>query len=131
MKLDYLSDISDRGKYTDVVSENLIRLFDFEQTQTKQLADLIYQRLIVDKQALDLATVDFIESINCQLTLQASSTDKGIMKTDRPNSFICEPTEQTYIVATEYMKAVDSGHNWLCDTSADNVDFLYSAGGTW
>jgi hypothetical protein len=132
MKLEYLDDISDGGKYKGVVSENLIRLYDFGQIETTKLVELIYQRLIVDKQDLDLTTVDFIEPINCHLTLQISSADKGIMKIGRSGSFICELTEQSYITAIEYMKAAaDSGYNWLCDTSADDIDFLYSAGGTW
>ena len=93
---------------------------------------MIYQRLIVDKQDLDLMTVDFIEPINCHLTLQVSSTDKGVMKINMPNYFACELTEQAYITVIEYMKAAaDSGYNWLCDTSADDIDFLYSPGGTW
>jgi len=27
--------------------------------------------------------------------------------------------------------AAEIGYNWLCDTSTDNIDFLYSTGGTW
>lgn len=132
MKLEYLDNISDNGKYKDVVSENLIRLYDFGQKETTQLVTLIYQRLILDKQSLDLTTADFIQPINCHVTLQLSSTDEGVIKTDKENIFICKLTEQTYITAIEYMKAAaDSGYNWLCDTSSDDIDFLYSAGGTW
>jgi hypothetical protein len=132
MKLEYLDNISDGGKYKDVVSENLIRLYDFEQKETKQLIELIYQRLIIGKQNIDLKTLDFIQPVNCHLTLQVSSSDKGIMKTDSPNFFTCRLTKQTFITAIEYMKAAtDSGYNWLCDTSSDDIDFLYSAGGTW
>jgi hypothetical protein len=132
MKLEYLDDISDSGKYKDVVSENLIRLYDFGQKETTHLVKLVYQRLILDKQSLDLTTTDFIQPINCRVTLQLSSSDEGVIKTDDPNSFICKLTEQTYITAIEYMKAAaDSGYNWLCDTSSDDIDFLYSSGGTW
>ena len=132
MKLEYLDDISDGGKYKDVVSENLIRLYDFGQKETTQLIDLIYQRIIIDKQSLDLTTLDFIKSVNCHLILQVSSSDNGVMQTDRPSFFTCRLTEQTFITAIEYMKAAaDSGYNWLCDTSSDDIDFLYSAGGTW
>jgi hypothetical protein len=132
MKLEYLDDISDGGKYKDVVSENLIRLYDFNLKQTTELADLIYQKLIADREKLDLSSVDFINPVNCQLILQLSSVDKGIVKTGKPNTFICDLTEQSYITAIGYMKtAADSGYNWLCDTSKDDIDFLYSAGGTW
>lgn len=131
MKLEYLNDISDGGKYKNVVSENLITLYDFNQKETTELTDLIYRKVIVDKQGLDLSTLDFIQPVNCQLILQLSSTDKGILKTDKPNMFTCELTEQSYTSAIGFMKAVDSGYNWLCDTSIDDIDFLYSAGGTW
>jgi len=132
MKLEYLDDLSYSGKYKDVVSDNLIRLYDFRQNETADLVDLIYQRLIVDKQSLDLTTVDFIQSINCRVTLQLSSSDEGVIKTDKPDFFICKLTQQTYITAIDYMKAAaESGYNWLCDTSKDDIDFLYSSGGTW
>lgn len=132
MKLEYLDDISNGGKYKDVVSENLIRLYDFGLKETTQLVNLIYRRLILDKQTLDLTTADFIQPINCNVTLQLSSSDEGVIKTDKENLFICKLTEQTYITAIDYMKAAaDSGCNWLCDTSSDDIDFLYSAGGTW
>ena len=132
MKLEYLGEISEGGKYKDVVSENLIRLYDFGQKETTQLVNLIYHRLILDKQSLDLTTVDFIQPINCHVTLQLSSSDEGVIKTDKAEFFICLLTEQTYINAIEYMKAAaDDGYNWLCHTSTDDIDFLYSAGGTW
>jgi hypothetical protein len=132
MKLEYLDDISDGGKYKEVVSEKLIRLYDFGQEQTTQLIDLLYQRLIIEKQSLHLTNVDFIEPVNCNLTLQVSSIDKGIMKTDKTAFFICSLPEQTYLTASERMKAAaNSGYNWLCHTSNDGIDFLYSSGGTW
>ena len=131
MKLEYLDDISNGGKFKDVVSENLIRLYDFDQKETTLLIKLIYQRLILDNQSVDLAAADFIQPINCHLNLQLASIDEGVVKTDKDNFFICKLTAQTYVTATEYMKAIDSGYNWLCDTSDDNIDFLYSAGGTW
>jgi hypothetical protein len=132
MKLEYLDDISEGGKFKDIVSENLIRLYDFGEKETTQLVNLIYQRLILDKQSIDLSTVDFIQPINCRVSLQLSSSDKGVIKTDKADIFVCKLTEQTYISAIEYMKAAtDHGYNWLCNTSADDIDFFYSAGGTW
>jgi hypothetical protein len=131
MKVEYLNDMTDGGKYKQVVSENLIRLYDFDTNQTTEFAKLVFQTLIVAKQKLDLSSVEFIEPVNCQLILQLSLVDKGILKTDKPNVFTCDLTEQSFTTAIEYMKATDSGYNWLCDTSDDNIDFLYSPGGTW
>jgi hypothetical protein len=131
MKLEYLDDISDGGKYKGIVSENLVRLYDFDQKETGRLIDIIHQTLIVDKQKLDLSNLDFVIPVNCHLVLQLSPVDKGITKTDKPNVFNCDMTEQSFITAIELMKVVGDGFNWLCDTSNDNIDFLYSAGGTW
>lgn len=46
MKLEYLNDISDGGKYEDVVSENLIRLFDFDRAEVAKLIFLIETKII-------------------------------------------------------------------------------------
>ncbi|RYE59103.1 MAG: hypothetical protein EOP48_01975 [Sphingobacteriales bacterium] len=131
MKVEYLDDMTDGGKFKNVTSENLIRLFDFDQIQTADLTTEIYQKLIINKAKLDLSNLAFIELVNCKLVLQVSSSDKGILRTEEPNTFTCDLTEETYKTAIEKMKAIDSGYNWLCDTSDDNIDFLYSSGGTW
>lgn len=131
MKLEYLDDLSEGGKYKGVVSENLIRLYDFEQDETNLLVNLINQQLIINQQGLDLTTVAFIQPVNCSLILQLAPNDEGIVVTVEAGFFICKLTEQTYIKALADMKAVKDGYNWLCDTSRDNIDFLYSAGGTW
>jgi len=41
MKLEDTSDISDGGAYGDVVSENLVRLYDFTTSESEGLADHI------------------------------------------------------------------------------------------
>jgi hypothetical protein len=131
MKLEYLNDISDGGKYKDVVSENLIRLYDFDQNETLQLAELFYKQLAIVGQSLELTSVAFIQSINCKLTLELSSKDEGVLRTEKVDEFICKLTKSTLTEAIENMKAVSDGYNWLCDTSKDDIDFLYSSGGTW
>lgn len=93
MKLEYLNNISDGGKFRQVVSENLVRLYGFDHDQTEALAHLIHQNLLLNKQALDLSNVAFIESLSCQLVLQLSHVDKGILPSDQVNSFTCYLTE--------------------------------------
>jgi hypothetical protein len=131
MKLEYLEDISDGGRYKQVASENLIRLYDFDESQTSELTRLISQHLLADKQDLDLVNARFLEPINCQLILRLSAVDKGILKTEKPGVFTCSLSEKSYTTLIEIMKSVSGGHNWLCETSDDNIDFLYSPGGTW
>jgi len=131
MKLEYLEDISDSGKYTDVVSDNVIRLYDFDKKETLQLAEVFYKQLSLAGQSLELTSIDFIQSINCKLTLELSTEDKGVLRTGKANEFICKLTKPTLTEAIENIKAVGDDFNWLCDTSKDNIDFLYSSGGTW
>ncbi|MBO9561939.1 MAG: hypothetical protein J7621_04160 [Niastella sp.] len=131
MKLEYLDNLSDGGKFQQVVSENLVRLYDFDQDQTEALVHLIHQNLLLNKQALDLSSVAFIESVNCQLILQLSQADKGVLPSGQPNSFVCYLTEASYQNMVGMMKASSGGHHWLCDTSEADIDFLYSSGGMW
>jgi hypothetical protein len=132
MKLEYLDNIGDGGNYKQVVSENLVRLYDFDQDQTEALVHLIHQNLLLHKQALNLSGVAFIESVNCQLILQLSLDDEGILPSGHPNSFVCYLTEASYQSMIDMIKAAaTSGYHWLCDTSDADIDFLYSSGGTW
>jgi len=89
MKLEYLEDLLAGGKYDSVVSENLIRLYDFSITQTDQLIALILKHLIDGDNNFELGAVEFIQPVNCLLTLQLANTDKGILKTEQYNNFIC------------------------------------------
>lgn len=131
MKLEYLNNISDGGKFKQVVSDNLIRLYDFDESQTTAFAQAINQTLIVDKQMLNLSIIKFIEPQNCSLVLQLSLVDKGILRGSNENTFVCHLTEQSYAAMIQMVKSYSQGYHWLCDTSAEDIDFLYSAGGTW
>jgi|LakMenEpi03Aug12_release.lakeMendotaPanAssembly.Ray.scaffolds.fasta_scaffold713495_2 hypothetical protein len=131
MKIEYIHDLTDGGKYKQVVSENLIRLFDFDKIQTNKLISLITEEILIKKDILDFSKLDFIESINCNLILMLSSEDKGIIKSDNAGNFKCYLTEESYNDFIEIMESVDKGYNWLCVTSDENIDFLYSPGGTW
>ena len=130
MKLEFLSDISNGGQFREIVSDNLVRLYDFTQKQTEVLTDLIYQNLIVERRVLDLSTVEFIQQVNCRLVLQVTLHDNGILKTSDPDLFTCNLTEQSYRKLIEIMKAA-ADYNWLCERSDDDIDFLYSVGGWW
>jgi len=132
MKLEYLDDMSDGGVYKNVISENLIRLYEFEEPETSRLADLIHHQLIVNKHSVNLSDLDFIKPINCNLILEVSSIDRGILKNGQLNHFTCLLMEQAYKDVIERIKLVGNGnYNWLCDTSIDKIDFLYSSDGTW
>lgn len=133
MKLEYIDNLSDGGNNKHAEYDNLVRLYDFDQDQTDALMHLIHQNLLLHKQALDLSGVAFIESVNCQLTLQLSLDDEGVLPSGQPNSFVCSLTEVSYQNMTDMMRVVSrsGGYHWLCDVSDADIDFLYSCGGTW
>lgn len=137
MKLEYLDDISDNGKYPWADPDKLIRLYDFEQTEATQLSDIIRSHLIDDQKPLDLSTIDFITPMNCKLTLEVSEEDHGIDMPEIKNDFVCKLTTKTYIEMLGYMAAFTknendlSGYNWLYDPKMNKIDLLFSPGGSW
>jgi len=130
MKLEYLHDLSGDGKYPGAWPAQLIRLYDFEADQSLALVSLI-QQLLDTRQSLDLASVSFIEPVNCNLTLALSATDRGIVRTENSAVFNCYLTEAAYNEAIAVIQAVGDGYNWLDDASDSDIAFLYSPGGTW
>lgn len=131
MKLEFLSDISEGGKYKQVISENLIRLYDFNEQETRELTRMIDQIVIKNNQPLDLSTIDFIKPVNCRLILRSAPVDDGIIKTNEVDVFGCNLTVPAYRQLIDRMKNVTGGYHWLCETSDDAIDFLYSPGGAW
>ncbi|QIL39071.1 hypothetical protein G7074_07105 [Pedobacter sp. HDW13] len=128
MKLDFIENLSDSGKFKQVVSENIVRLYDFDETQTAKLINLI--KVLVTN-GLDIEITKYVKSVNCKLILKLSSIDNGVLKTSEASTFICELTTASYLEAIDLMINVSTGYNWLCKTSKDNIDFLYSADGNW
>lgn len=136
MKLEYLHDITDNGKFKDVVSENLIRLWDFGPSQSEQFQNLINDFAKDDKQIqLVLNEQEFIESTTCKLTLIKDKENNGISRISK-DEFICKLSKDGYkhmVYLIEPFLIEDSdAFQWL-DERADvgEIDFLFSPGGTW
>jgi hypothetical protein len=130
MKLEFLGDLSDGGRFTGVVSENLVRLYDFNKEETRALMTAIRVKVIEGNGLLDLSQLDFIESLNCRLLLERSGSNEGICRVVA-NAFTCRLTIEAYREMLAIMEKVTTGFNWLCDTSKEDIDFLYSVGGAW
>src|SRR5258705_490980 len=96
MKLEFLDDISDGGRFANVVAEQLVRLYDFDKSQAKQFREVVRQTIIENHKPLDLATVNFIEVVNCNLTLRISDADVGITTVNKKN-FFCDLTIKKYV----------------------------------
>jgi hypothetical protein len=131
MKLEYIADNTDGGKYPDAWPRRLIRLFDFDEQQNQQLISLLFEQLLGQHADVELADVAFITPLNCRLTFRLSAVDTGIVALNSPNSFACHLSKASYREAIAYMQSVGDGHQWLSDTSASVIELLYSAGGTW
>lgn len=136
MKLEYLHDMTANGKFTNVVSENLIRLWDFGPKESKQFQDVIRDFVHCEqKQQLALHEQDFIEPINCKLTLRKDAKNNGIERLNE-DEFICNLNEEAYAHMTDLVEPFViedfAGYQWLDELAdAGDIDFLFLSGGTW
>lgn len=133
MQLEFLNDISDGGKHPDVVSNQLIRLFDYDASEATQLKEAINNVVIEKKEALNLASLSFIVPVNCSLTMYLAESSIGITTRDQ-KAFTCALTVADYITMLELMEPFcgdgGEGHQWLYDTHSP-IDFLFSPSGSW
>lgn len=133
MKLEFLDDISDGGRFKNVVSDRLVRLYDFDAIQATKLKDNIIENILKANKALDLSSLDFIEPINCNLTFIISDKDEGLKSHDKMN-FVCALTPSLYqemtLLIEPFCKEKLNGYQWLYDIDTP-IDFLFSPGGTW
>ncbi|MGF1565023.1 MAG: hypothetical protein ACFCUH_06625 [Flavobacteriales bacterium] len=133
MKLEYLDDISNGGQFNEVVSDQLVRLYDFDQIQADNFRKAIQQTLIANGRPLNLNEVDFIEAVNCNLTLRISEIDLGIKSNDN-STFFCDLTTSGYEnminLIEPFCKKDNNGYQWLYDIDTP-IEFLFSPGGQW
>jgi hypothetical protein len=132
MKLEYLDDICNGGKYPDVITNQLIRLYDFDNFQANKFRSYI-QAFVEENKILNLKEVDFIEVLNCNLTLRLSNTDIGIT-TSNKKDFFCDLSPTSYKTMISLLepfcnKTID-GYQWLYDID-NEIEFLFSPSGTW
>ena len=136
MKLDFLDDLTDQGKYPDVDPDKVIRLYDFKPLEASQLKNVIESEIIGEKHEVDLSKINFVQSLNCSLKFKLSEEDIGIkLPTDKKN-FICLLTLVRYqtmvkIIAEFTKPEGQDGYSWLYDPKESCVDLLFSPGGTW
>lgn len=133
MKIEFLDDISDGGRFPDADPSQLVRLYDFDSAQANKLRQAIQEKIIDGNKAIDLTTFDFIQSVNCSLTLKLSDMDKGIVTTDKKH-FVCSLTIEKYkemiFLIEPFCNKDTSGYQWLYDIDTP-IDFLFSPGGSW
>jgi hypothetical protein len=123
MKLKFLEDINEFG-------EHAIRLNDFDKAQASLFHQILVDFTTGEKQLVKLSDYDFIEPVNCELSLRISETDEGIFSDDNRH-FFCDLTLEAYaemikLIEPFCMKEMDA-YRILYDL--DNpIDFIFSAG---
>lgn len=123
MKLDYIDNINEYG-------DDVIRLYDFDRSQSLKFRQLVQEFLDTGKQELDLADVDFIEPRNCNLILRISVEDEGIITDDKIN-FFCDLTREGFKLMLSLLEPFcnreTTGYQYLYDIDS-LTDFLFAPG---
>lgn len=126
MKLEYLVNVNDH-------SDGIVRLYDFETQEIVQLCAALRSSVVDLKHELKLSSLNFIQTINCDLTLNISPNDKGISETSK-SVLYCELTSEAYLKMIEliepFSKPESTGFQWLYDLDSP-IEFLLSKSGKW
>lgn len=72
MQWEFLDDISDGGSYAQVVSERLLRLYDFDTEEAIAFKQVIQAMISGQKKEVNLTSLAFINPVNCNLVLWIS-----------------------------------------------------------
>jgi hypothetical protein len=136
MKLDFLDDLTDNGKYPDADPGKLLRLYDFNRHEASRIKNLIGTEIILNQTDLDLSTLDFVESLNCTLRFKLSFQNIGISLPSDGKSFVCELSLEAYQTMEDIIRYFTdenyaNGYNWLYHPKADKIDLLFSPKGSW
>ncbi len=81
MKLKFLENIN-------AYDEHAIRLNDFDKAQASLFMQILTDLVENKKNSISLLDYEFIEPVNCELTLRISETDEGIITDDNIAIFL-------------------------------------------
>jgi hypothetical protein len=133
MKLEFLNEICNSGQFNGVVTDQFVRIYDFDQIQADNFRKTIQQTLIENDRPLNLNEIDFMEAVNCNLTFRISEIDLGIKSNDN-STFFCNLTTTGYEnminLIAPFCKKDNDGYQWHYDLDTP-IDFLFSHGGHW
>lgn len=123
MRLEFLKNING-------YDEHAIRLSDFNAGQAVMFFGTIDRLIRHGKDPIDLNTLDFIQPVNCRLTLRIAQEDLGISTEDN-KTFFCDLTLPAYKLISgliqPFCKKESKGYQWLYDIDTP-IGFLFSAG---
>lgn len=126
MRLDYIDELNGFG-------ENVVRLFDFNMSESIKFRDAIIEFTESEAPFLKLSDLDFIEPRNCTLVLFKSNEDEGIISEDDENFFCAltiEGYKQMIQILEPFCQKETKGYQFLYDIDS-LTDFLFSPAGTW
>ena len=110
MEIDYIENFNG-------LDENLVRLYNFDQKEANKFRELLEETVINKKQKLNLAEVDFIEPINCNLIFGLFKSDEGILTKDN-ETFFCILTLEGF---TNMVKLITP----FCNKESKGFQYLY------
>lgn len=126
MELDFINKFNEYG-------DNIVRLYNFDRAQAIKFKQIIENKVINNKETIDLSSVEFIQIRNCILILRLSETDDGITTSDN-QLFYCDLTIEGYETMLKLIEPFcikeTKGYQWLYDIDT-LTDFLFSPSGTW
>ncbi|WP_299064306.1 hypothetical protein [uncultured Polaribacter sp.] len=128
MELDYIENYNG-------LEENIVRLYNFNKAEAILFRDLLVDTIIIKKQKLDLAAVDFIIPRNCNLIFGLFRSDEGILTKDNETFFciltlegfkkmakLLEPFCKKETRGYQYLYEIDNPTDLLFSPSAGLVD---------
>ncbi len=122
MKIEFLPNVNGHR-------EHVIRMYDFDMKQAILLRDTI-KELITEGASINLLDREFIEYVNCGLSLRVAGYDQGLLTDDDHNFFLKMSVSgyESIIKKLEPFCSKESrSYTWLYDL--DNpIDLLLSAG---
>lgn len=109
--------------------EHILRIFDFDMKQARLFSDAI-KLVIGEGRTVHLAEFDFIQLVNCNLSLRISGMDIGVI-TDDDHNFYCKMSVSGYEAMLKliepFCQKESRSYAWMYDL--DNpIDLLLSAG---
>ncbi len=132
MKVEFLGDISRGGHFNNVVSDQLIRFYDFDKTEAGQF-QLAIQSIIQNGDSIDIHELPFVIALDCSLKFTLANEDIGVTKIAE-KYFECLLTQKSYEdmihLVQPFVDRELSGYQWLYDGDTE-IDLLFSPGGTW
>jgi len=110
MEVDYIENI-------DGHDQNIVRLYNFDKAEAILFRDLLVETVIIKKQKLNLAEIDFIKPRNCNLIMGLFKTDEGILTKDN-ETFFCILTLEGF---TNMARLIEP----FCQKESRGYQYLY------